>query len=203
MHRRVVTIIGDRFQRGAYVLRIGVEEPLQVVFGHFHGGGAIAVPCGTYLYLGSAMGHHGAASLARRLLRHSARSQGHASHAIQQTLIRRFRQVGLGPPSLHGPVKKTPFWHVDYLLEETAVRLEAVFVLRSDKRLEAELAPWFENHRCTSILRTGLGATDAPGATHLLQLRGGEAAWNTLLHEARNFLTQTTKVEYREEPWDD
>lgn len=203
MHRQQVTIIGDRFQSGAYVLRIGVEERLQVRFGRFNDGQAIAVPRGTYLYLGSAMGRKGSASLARRLLRHSTRSLDLPSHEIRQTLQRRFRQVGLGPTSLQPPVKKTVFWHVDYLLDEAAVTLEAIFAVRSARRLEADLARWLSDHAGTSVLRAGLGAADAPGETHLLRFRGTEAAWSALIREASAFLTATAKEEHLEEPWTD
>jgi Uri superfamily endonuclease len=104
---------------------------------------------------------------------------------------------------LRGPVKKTPFWHIDYLLDESAVTLEAVLAVRSGDRLEARLASWLGNYRWTSLLRAGLGAADAPGETHLVRLHGGASAWNTLLREVSELLAVTTNETYLEESWDD
>ncbi len=125
---------GEQSQGGAYLLRMQVNAPLRVKFGRFQQGQPIAVPTGDYLYVGSAMAQKGATSLARRLLRHASRSDSQNPHLIRQQMLSVFLKIGLGSTPLHPPTGKKLRWHVDYLLNEEAVELTAVYIIRVKKR---------------------------------------------------------------------
>ena len=181
-----IIIWGERAQSGAYVLRICVEEPRTVSFGRYGGGRPISVPAGHVLYVGSAMGSRGSTTLARRLLRHTTRSGGRPPHPMRALLLRRFRQVGLGPDDLHPPTAKRLHWHVDYLLEEPAVTVDAVLAIRSSRRYEGLLADLLARSPHTEKIVAGLGATDVPGRTHLMRLDGGKGAWRDVLKMLRD-----------------
>ncbi|MCA9934113.1 MAG: GIY-YIG nuclease family protein [Ardenticatenaceae bacterium] len=167
-----VVVVGDTaVSTGSYLLRIQVMADLQVRFGRFAGGAALFVPRGEYVYVGSAM-----RGLAARLLRHASRSQG-AHHAIFVEMQRQFVALGLlranwrlAPKRLH--------WHVDYLLEETAVTLTHVLLIRSRDRLESHLARRLMADAATHALIPSLGASDASGETHLLRVAADEAWWD-------------------------
>lgn len=160
---------------GSYVLRLAVDVPQRVVFGRF---GVVALPADTCVYVGSAMGQRGASTLARRLLRHATRAAGEPQ-PIREEMVAHFATVGLGD-NLHPPRRKRPFWHVDYLLEETAVTLTHAIILRSTRRLEPTIAQLLNDAPETAVLRPGLGARDAPGATHLLRVPDDLRWWQTL-----------------------
>lgn len=176
-----VIIWGEEAVSGAYVLRIGVEQPLHVHFGRYREGRAIAVPAGRLVYVGSAMGRKGSTTLARRLLRHATRSEGRPPHGIRDTLLGWLQEAGLAPAGVRPPATKRLHWHVDYLLDEGAATLEAVLVIRSVQREEGRLAELLGQSPHTAPLAPGLGAADAPGSTHLLRLDGGEGAWREML----------------------
>ncbi|NKQ37777.1 MAG: GIY-YIG nuclease family protein [Chloroflexi bacterium] len=161
-----IIIFGEPVPTGTYILRIWVDTDLRVGFGRF---GEVALPCGAYLYVGSAMGQKGAASLARRLLRHATRAAG-PPHPIREEMVRWFTAVNLGQ-NLQPPAQKRLHWHVDYLLEETAVTLTHVLVIRSSKRLETTLARRLNADPRTFAPAPGLGASDDAGSTHLLGIR--------------------------------
>lgn len=180
-----VLIWGEDVASGAYVLRIGVERPLHVRFGRYHGGRAVAVPAGRFVYVGSAMGRKGSTTLARRLLRHATRSGARPPHGIRDILLGRLRETGLAEAGVRPPATKRLHWHVDYLLDEGAARLEAVLAIRSLQRGEERLAELVRRSPHTAALAPGLGAADAPGDTHLLRLKGDEEAWRDLLRTLR------------------
>ncbi len=171
-----ILIFGSNAQSGSYILRLQAHSPLQMVFGRFKRGKRIAVPAGEYVYVGSAMGKKGAASLGRRLLRHAARSGNKAPHAIGALMLERFKLVGLLGDDACLPAQKTLRWNVDYLLDHPAVELSGALIFRSETRLEATLAKLLADDPSTFVLEKGLGAGDSPGQTHLLGLRAGQEA---------------------------
>lgn len=125
---------GGLSQGGVYLLRLRVVKPLLVKFGRFQQGQPVHAPSGDYLYVGSAGAQRGSASLARRLLRHASRSDAANPHPIRQHLLVLFPQIGLGPSPLRPPTSKKLRWHVDFLLEESAVALKMVYLVRVGKR---------------------------------------------------------------------
>lgn len=78
------------------------------------------------------------------------------------------------------PAGKKFHWHVDYLVEETAVTLSHVLLFRSPARLEELLGRWLGAQPETFIVVPGLGARDVRGSTHLLGVQAPEAWWDTL-----------------------
>ncbi len=168
-----ILIFGNDAQSGSYILRLQVYSPLKVVFGRFKRGKRVAVPAGEYVYVGSAMGKKGPASLARRLLRHATRSGSKAPHPIRAVMLSRFKIIGLGRDELRPPNEKKLHWNVDYLLDHPAVTLSGALIFRSETRLEATLAKLLADDPATFVPEKGLGANDAPGQTHLLGLRAG------------------------------
>ena len=125
---------GAESQGGIYLLRLSVVESLRVQFGRFQQGQPIDVPPGDYLYVGSALGQKGSGSLARRLLRHASRSDVANPQPIRQQMLALFPQIGLGPTPLRPPTGKKLRWHVDFLLDEAAVELRAIYFVRAEKR---------------------------------------------------------------------
>jgi Uri superfamily endonuclease len=178
-----VTILGDSTQSGAYLLRIQVAEAVDIVFGRFLGGRPLTTPAGTYVYIGSAGGVRGSASLAYRLVRHATRLAGAPPHAICEPLLAAFRAQRLGPPGLRLPAGKKLFWHIDYLLESPAANLSQILVIRSDLRVEKALARHLACDPEVRGLAKGLGAADSPGATHLLKGPDRTAWWRKLIKQ--------------------
>lgn len=173
-----IAVLGDEGQQGGvYLLRLRVAEPLAVRFGRFRGGAAVAVPAGEALYVGSAR-----RALAPRLLRHASRASG-TPHPIRAEMLAAFAAVGLG--GLTASAEKRLRWHVDYLLEETAVSLTHALLIRSAAPLEEPLARWLNQQPETQFIAPGLGASDAPGkagaVAHLLTSTAPEAWWDRLL----------------------
>jgi len=166
----LITFRGDTSQRGAYLLWMHAREETAVSFGRFHGGRPVVVAPGWYAYVGSAMGRSGATALAGRLLRHATRAGGRPPHAIREAMMRAFAAAGLGNRPLRPPPLKRLHWHVDYLLDESAVELEQVIVIRAEARLESALARQLAALPGASPLLPGLGAADTPGETHLLRV---------------------------------
>jgi len=163
-----IAIWGDTRQTGAYILEIVANEEQSLSLGRFHGGRPVTVCAGRYAYVGSAMGRSGATALAGRLLRHATRSGGKPPHAIREIMAAVFGAVGLGGSSPRPPPGKRLHWHVDYLLDEMAVELARVMIIRTGARVESELARRLAALPGVRPLLPGLGAADAPGETHLL-----------------------------------
>ena len=126
-----------RLPSGAYVLRIQVEAALTVRFGRFRGGSPILAPAGAYLYVGSAMGQRGSATLCARLLRHATRSDG--PRQPLWALLAAHCSHGHASGSSSGKAKRLR-WHIDYLLEETEAQLVAAYVLAGNSPVEMILA---------------------------------------------------------------
>ncbi len=174
----MVWVIGDDSQSGAYVLHIVVRTCTDVAFGRYNAGRPAHVPAAEYVYVGSAMGGRGAASLGNRLLRHAARSTGRPPHPIQSEMTESFRNAGLYASA---GASKTVKWHVDYLLDRLEVELVDILAVRSRKRLEPVIAHWLAADERFSELLPGLGASDSPGQTHLLRITGGPGVWPACL----------------------
>lgn len=183
-----VIILGSAAQCGAYILRIALHKPLSLTFGRFRGGEPFALSPGVYLYVGSAMAEKGAASLARRLVRHATRSGDQPAHPIRADMIARFRAEGLGSGELRLRQGKSLFWHVDYLLDLPAVTLTHVLVVRAKIRLEGALAELIQSQPNTTLPAVGLGASDVPHGTHLFRVKPVAGWWRQLQTDVRNML---------------
>ncbi len=164
-----VFCVGGAGAQGTYVLRIAIKSPVDVALGRFRGGRLFHFPAGEYLYVGSARGLRGSATLARRLLRHATRAQG-APHSLRPALQAFFGQ--------EPPAAKSLRWHVDYLLEVPQADLQAVFLLRRPLPLEGALSRFLlQDPRVTAFPR-GAGASDDPGGAHLLRVEAAPAWWS-------------------------
>jgi Uri superfamily endonuclease len=183
-----VDLNNDQAESGAYVLRMGVAAPLSLSFGRFEGGRLIAVPAGEALYVGSAMGKRGSSTLARRLLRHATRTGSQPPHALRNELLARLQDANMRGTQLSPPVTKTSRWHIDYLLDQPAVELTQILAIRSIERLETPIAQRLIADPHTAIIVPGLGASDAPGATHLLHLHAAPNWWAETINDLSNLL---------------
>ena len=181
--KSLVTILGDESLGGTYFLRIRVAQDVAVRFGRFQGGESVMIPQGEMLYLGSAM-----KGLASRVLRHALRSGDKPAHGLYEPLLLQMREVGLVNASteqsrssrFHPPSQKKLHWHIDYLLDETAVTLTQAFLIRSQERLEDSLGLWLCQQPETRVVVPGLGASDVKGHTHLLCVQADETWWSAL-----------------------
>ncbi len=192
-----MTILGGQQQGGVYLLHMAAAHPLCLSIGRFAGGRPVAFPAGDYLYVGSALAPRGATSLAGRLLRHATRSGGQPPHLLRQPMADAFAEAGLGSQLLGGarrlaPPQKHLFWHIDYLLDQPAVNLAHVFVMRTSASLERPLAQMLRDDPHTAIPAPGFGATDDPGASHLFGVVAGARWWATLAGRLRHLLDGTT-----------
>lgn len=169
-----VTILGNEsFVGGTYILRMTVLRDVSVQFGRFLGGEPVLIPHGELVYLGSAM-----RGLASRVLRHALRTGGKPKHTIYQTILGEVRKTGLVNNRFRPSAEKKLHWHIDYLLDETAVSLTHAILFRSQNRLEDELGAWLLAQPETIVLLPGLGASDVKGHTHLLGLqKNSEGFW--------------------------
>lgn len=170
---------------GAYVLRIRVAVALAVRFGRFQGGAALWLPQGDYAYVGSAIAARGPAGLGRRLLRHATRSGAKLPHALRPALA-----AALAAAGVEGglPAGKRCRWHVDWLLDEGAAELMQVLAVRGTAGSEKRLAACLLADGRAQPLAPGLGASDHPGATHLLAAPDADIWWRAL---ADRLATQT------------
>ena len=186
-----ILIIGDDSQAGTYVLRVRLKENTTLQFGRFKKGKLISMPAGYYTYVGSALSKKGATSLARRLVRHATRSGDKPPHAIREKMMDQFAECGLGSGNLLPRQGKTLHWNVDFLLDLQSVELINILAIRSPERLENRIAKWIERDPHTEIIEPGLGANDAPGATHLLRIQANDMWWASLTDDAMTVLTET------------
>jgi hypothetical protein len=79
---------------------------------------------------------------------------------------------------------------VDYLLDQPAVDLSQVFVLRTGQQLERALAQRLAADEPTFVVAKGLGARDHPGGTHLLGVKATAVWWLALPERLNNFLLE-------------
>jgi Uri superfamily endonuclease len=167
-----ITFCGDSFNSGAYILWLAAWRAVVLSFGRFRAGRVYELAAGSYAYVGSAMGARGATALAGRLLRHATRSGGRPPQAIRDELAQQLAAAGLRDGGDPLPAAKRLRWHIDYLLDESAVEITHITVARASARLEGELARWLAARPGVAPVAVGLGAGDAPGETHLLRLPG-------------------------------
>lgn len=163
-------IFGDQMCGGSYVLRMRVDRPTRVSFGQFMAGRPIGVIPGTYVYVGSAMGRW--QSLGRRLARHATRSVASRPYAIREEIARLFGQ-GVLPQG-----EKRLRWHIDYMLDCGVVDLTDILGVCSPVRLEGAIADLLLNDASARVFAPGLGASDHPGKTHILQVPNGNTWWH-------------------------
>ena len=175
-----LVFLGGDFQGGSYVLRIRLEENVALSFGGFKRGKEVPLTAGEYVYIGSAMSGKGAASLARRLVRHATRSGRKRPHNIREEMLLRFNAMGLGNGNLTPIQEKRLRWNVDHLLDLSTAELTGACIIRTGERLEARLGQFLERDPRTFVFEEGLGANDVPGNTHILRLAGGDAWWTSL-----------------------
>jgi Uri superfamily endonuclease len=173
---------GPTMPGGLYLLRMAVPTTLAISMGRFQGGRPLIFPASEYLYIGSALGQRGASTLAQRLLRHTARSNGQPAHAIRGAVAAAF---GL---QLDKTSPKRCFWHVDYLLDCPAVALVQIFALYTSHSSEHLLAQHLAADTQTFLVAHGLGACDDPGSTHLLGVTANEEWWATLPNVLSSYL---------------
>ena len=187
-----IRIMGDDSQAGSYVLRIRLKKNTTLQFGRFKKGKLISLPVGDYLYVGSALSEKGATSLARRLIRHATRNGDKPPHAIREKMINQFAECGLGSGDLLPRRGKTLHWNVDFLLDLQSAELINIFAIRSHERLENRIAKQLERDPHTDVIERGLGANDAPGATHLLRVQADSTWWMSLTDNAMTVLAENT-----------
>ena len=187
-----ILIIGNDSQAGTYILRIRLKENATLKFGRFKKGKLISLPAGDYVYVGSALSEKGSTSLARRLIRHATRSNQKLPHPIREKMVNRFIECGLGPRDLLPKHGKTLHWNIDFLLDLQSAELVNIFAIRSIERLENRIAKRLEQDPHTEIIERGLGANDAPGATHLLRIREDRMWRASLADKVRAVLKEST-----------
>ncbi|MDE0020121.1 MAG: DUF123 domain-containing protein [Candidatus Poribacteria bacterium] len=179
-NRCFIAVCGGDEQSGAYLLRIRVRESFTMPYGRFKKAKPIHTPAGEYLYIGSALGSKGGAPLARRLVRHAARTGELPPHPIQQTFLQFFRSIQLGEGNLLPRNGKRLHWNVDHLLDRAEAELIGAVILRTRAKIERELGQLILNDPCASIIEKGIGANDIPGNTHLVKIEAEEAWWRQL-----------------------
>lgn len=176
---RPIIVVGEPLPSGAYLLRIRLRSACDVCFGRFNGGRAIHLPADEYVYVGSAMGKRGSATLANRLLRHARRTGDANPHPIYADLETHF--MALGWLKDRGtPRRKHHRWHIDYLLDHPESELIQVFIFCSQARIEGQLAEQLAAAHATCIVAPGLGASDSPGNTHLLRVNADGSWWRSM-----------------------
>ncbi len=178
-----IVVLGDNFQCGSYILRIQLEEAVNLRFGRFKKGKLIHLPLGEYAYVGSAF-----SSLASRLIRHATRSENQPPHHIQTEMIECFKRIGLGKRNLLPKRAKKKHWNIDYLVDLQTAEIVSVFLIRSDRKLESTLGKLLENDAHAHVFEKGLGASDLPGHTHILRVVADEIWWCALADRLGMFL---------------
>lgn len=179
---------GEPGQSGVYILRIQVQQPLEISFGRFKKGKLITFLPGEYLYLGSALGVSGTASLAHRLIRHATRRAPHPPQLIRSELLDYFQTSGPRHGLLVVQKPKQLFWHIDYLLQHSAAELHQIIVMQTGRHLEALLAQQLSDDPSIFVVEAGLGASDNRGATHLVGVHATEGWWPASIEKWRCLL---------------
>jgi Uri superfamily endonuclease len=175
--KRHITFLGEEFGPGYYLLSIRLAENRHLQFGRFNQGGAVFLPKGDYLYIGSARSPKGSSSLSPRLMRHLTRCQDKHPHALRELLLAEFINARI-PAKV--PAEKRCRWHIDYLLEDPHAEVTGVITLSSAADLEQLIAEKLAALPETHIPAAGLGASDHPGGTHLFHVQANHDWWNNL-----------------------
>jgi Uri superfamily endonuclease len=165
------TIFGSHTPGGSYILFIRLSSPQRITFGRFMKGMPIALPEGTYLYVGSALGGRGRHNpLASRLVRHATRTGSKKNHEIRDTVEALFcespgiqlREKGYRQKKLH--------WHIDYLLDLASAEITHIVIIRHSDKLERILWELLRDLEDIEVPARGLGARDTRDSTHLVRL---------------------------------
>ena len=102
--------------------------------------------------------------------------------------------TAMAPVGLHPPLHKKLRWHVDFLLDDESANLQHIYLLRSARRLEHELAEMLLGDPASSIIAPGLGAQDHRGSTHLFRISAEEAWWSGLSAKLRLLLQEQSAI---------
>jgi Uri superfamily endonuclease len=103
-------------------------------------------------------------------------------------MLDEFRTFGFGTSDLLPKTGKHFRWNVDYLLDQPSVALVGAYLIRSEKRIEAEIGKLLENDPSTVVFAPGLGANDIRGNTHLLRVDADDRWWDRLIQKLSRFL---------------
>lgn len=172
-----ISLFGKPHPSGVYVLSIALSKKHSLVFGKFNHGNPITLPAGSYLYIGSAMGTKGSASLGYRLVRHATRTANAPPHIIRSVLIKTLQASGI---TVKAPQQKKRHWHIDYLLDLPPAEIQGVIAIRTCKQLEATIAQGLMEEPAIHRVSAGLGASDYYKETHLLGVQADQEWWNFL-----------------------
>ncbi len=178
--------VGGTGTRGTYILRIAIKDAAHLALGQFRGGRVFDFPAGVYLYVGSALGRKGSATLGRRLLRHASRCAGQP-HSLLPDLEAFF--------ALSPPTRKRLHWHVDYLLEHPLADLQAVYLFADALPLEARLSRFLLQHPEVSPHPPRAGAGDDPGGSHLLRVKATAEWWSRFPHRLERWRQTVTGIQ--------
>ncbi|NJN83374.1 MAG: DUF123 domain-containing protein [Caldilineaceae bacterium] len=170
----VATVVGAPIPCGAYILLIAIESTFAATIGRLSQGRLLTFPAGAYLYVGSAMGLRGSATLGWRLLRHASRAAGQPAQPIREDLRQTLIEHSMVAAETTSPATKRLRWHIDFLLDRREAKLTHVFALRCNQRREDELAQLLAAESDSQPFLPGFGASDAPGASHLFTLAADE-----------------------------
>ncbi len=165
------TLFGKNHRIGSYILVIHLAVPVRLAFGKFQHGALFTLPEGDYLYTGSALGNGVSGSpLARRVLRHTTRSNSQPNHQIRESLFTCLFESHLTEERYITPSTKKLRWHIDYLLELPEAEISHIVLIRSPLRIEQKLAELLEQLKETSVIAPRLGAQDSRNSTHILKI---------------------------------
>lgn len=182
--------VGAPGVQGGYLLRMRVDNSFWVTFGCFNRGRRTYIDSGVYLYLGSAVGFHGSASLPYRVMRHTLRSGNRTPHKIRKALFKYFIENNLVDDGIEKFVSKRVHWHVDYLLDQVETELTNVLLLCSRSRVERLVYDLICEKDELEIIERGLGASDSRNLTHLWRLNETDLFWRLLIRELEDFFAQ-------------
>lgn len=164
---------GKQSFSGVYLLHVHLAVDQSIKFGRFNRGEPIICPAGDYVYLGSARNK----ALASRLLRHFRRSGDLPPHKLDGQFKQTLQDQGF-PIRERQSSPKRLHWHIDHLLDSLQAEIGHVLIIRTDEKLEADLGRWLGDQSGSQIIAEGLGASDVPGSTHLLQVMGEREIFN-------------------------
>lgn len=187
-----ISILGNDSQAGTYVLRIRLSENTKLKFGRFKKGKLISLSAGDYTYVGSALSEKGSTSLARRLVRHTTRTETKPYHRIRDEMLNQFSVSGLGPQDPLPKKGKKLFWNIDHLLDLEIAEIINVLAIRSSERLESTLGKHLEHKKETLIIEKGLGANDSPNNTYILRVIKDDSWWLSLVDEIQTHILSDT-----------
>ncbi len=164
------TVFGKNHRIGSYILIINLAAPSRIAFGKFQQGALFTIPAGDYLYIGSALGNEVSGSpLARRVLRHTTRSDSQPHHKIREPLCTHLIENKITETSKIARSQKKLRWHIDYLLDLPDAEITHIVLIRTPLSIEQKLAELLEQQQETSLIAPRLGAQDSKKNTHILK----------------------------------